>query len=86
MDTFRTPLRPPPPQGVRTLRGVLFLKVRTSDSRQLERKTHKLTFLRKLREVVKKTRIFYGQADRKASFPLDHGFQENYILACRLSG
>ena len=37
MDTFRTSLSPPlppPPQGLRTLRGVFFLKARTSDSRQ----------------------------------------------------
>ena len=31
------PLAPPPP-GLRTLRGVFFLKARTSDSRRLERK------------------------------------------------
>ena len=32
------PLAPPPPPGLRTLRGVFFLKARTSDSRRLERK------------------------------------------------
>ena len=48
MDTFRSSLSPPPP-GLRTLRGVFFLKARTSDSRRLERKTRKLTFLGKLK-------------------------------------
>ena len=44
MDTFRTPLCPPPP-GLRALRGVFFLKTRTSDSRQLEKKARRLPFL-----------------------------------------
>ena len=44
MDTFRTPLSPPPPPGLRTLRGVCFL-TRTSDSRQLEKKARRLPFL-----------------------------------------
>ena len=32
------PLAPPPSQGLRTLRGVVFLKARTSESQRLERK------------------------------------------------
>ena len=32
MDTFSTPLAPPLPQVLRTLKGVFFLKARTSDS------------------------------------------------------
>ena len=46
---FPYPPQPPPPQGLRMLRGVFFLKARTSDSRRLERKTRKLTFLEKLK-------------------------------------
>ena len=38
MDTFRTPLSPPP-QVLRTLKGAFFLKAPTSNSQQLKRKS-----------------------------------------------
>ena len=62
MDTFRSSLSSPPPPRLRTLRGVFFLKARTSDSRRLERKARKLTFLGKLK-IYRENYKFWLQID-----------------------